>query len=83
MGKQVHLRSDWEQYKPVIMENLLKQKFSQEPLRSKLIATGNCQLVEGNYWHDTYWGICDGKGTNMLGKLLMEIRTELISRVTE
>jgi ribA/ribD-fused uncharacterized protein len=82
MGKKIPLRSDWEQEKVGVMTSLLKQKFSQEPLRSKLIATGDCLLVEGNYWNDTYWGICNGKGTNILGKLLMLIRTELIYGVT-
>lgn len=35
------------------------------------------ELIEGNYWHDTYWGVCEGVGENHLGKLLMEIRNEL------
>jgi N-glycosidase YbiA len=25
-------------------------------------------------WGDTYWGICNDKGLNMLGRILMEIR---------
>lgn len=28
-------------------------------------------------WIDTYWGICNGRGENKLGKILMEIRDVL------
>jgi predicted NAD-dependent protein-ADP-ribosyltransferase YbiA (DUF1768 family) len=58
-----------------IMRDLLVEKFSQEPERSILLATGDEELVEGNWWHDTFWGQCPvGHGENMLGKLLMELR---------
>lgn len=53
---------------------LLMKKFNQEPFHSKLIATGDSQLIEGNTWGDTYWGVCRGKGQNKLGKLLMKVR---------
>ena len=76
-GKQVHLRQDWEQVKDNIMKNLLTQKFSHEPFRLQLLATGNAKLIEGNTWNDTYWGVCNGKGLNILGTLLMEVRDEL------
>lgn len=76
-GKQVHLRQDWEQVKDDIMKNLLTQKFSQEPFRLQLLSTGNAKLIEGNTWNDTYWGVCNGKGLNILGTLLMEVRDEL------
>ena len=33
------------------------------------------ELVEGNTWNDTLWGVCEGKGRNILGIILMEIRT--------
>uniref|UniRef100_UPI00345E83CD NADAR domain-containing protein n=1 Tax=uncultured Duncaniella sp. TaxID=2768039 RepID=UPI00345E83CD len=46
-------------------------------LAEKLIATGDAELVEGNYWHDTVWGVCDGVGENHLGKILMRVREEL------
>ena len=74
LGKSVPLRSDWDQVKLAVMEDLLRQKFSQDFFRSKLKATGNNKLVEGNYWGDTFWGVCNGVGTNHLGRLLMLIR---------
>jgi predicted NAD-dependent protein-ADP-ribosyltransferase YbiA (DUF1768 family) len=35
------------------------------------------ELIEGNWWGDTYWGVCNGVGENHLGKLLMKIRDYL------
>jgi len=77
MGRRLPLRPDWEQVKLGIMEGLLRQKFRQEPFKTQLKATGTAELIEGNYWGDTYWGTCQGVGENHLGKLLMKIRKEL------
>lgn len=53
-------------------------KFTQKPeLEAMLLATGDKVLVEGNTWGDTEWGVCDGVGKNLLGKILMRIRGEL------
>ncbi len=35
------------------------------------------ELVEGNWWNDTFWGVCNGEGQNNLGKILMKIRKEI------
>ncbi len=58
------------------METILRDKFSDSKLRQKLLETGNEELVEGNEWSDFFWGVCNGKGQNQLGKLLMKLRTE-------
>lgn len=76
-GKTIPLREDWETVKVSIMKNLLKQKFSKSPLREMLLQTNGIELVEGNTHGDTYWGVVNGKGKNTLGKLLMEVRSEL------
>lgn len=79
LGRRVELRSDWESIKDEIMYAICVCKFVQNPeLAEKLIATSNAELVEGNYWHDHYWGVCNGSGKNKLGKILMNIREELI-----
>lgn len=71
------LRPDWEQVKVGIMLGLLRQKFARGTLRGQqLDATGDRQLVEGNWWGDTFWGVCGGVGENQLGKLLMQVRAE-------
>ena len=79
-GRRVRLRSDWEQVKDRIMEEIVRAKFSQnEELKEQLLATGDAQLVEGNRWNDRYWGvdIRSGVGENHLGKILMKVRSEL------
>lgn len=76
-GKHVDLRADWEEIKVDVMRELLRQKFGTDPLRSRLLRTGKAVLIEGNWWGDRFWGVCEGKGQNMLGQLLMEIRNEL------
>lgn len=78
LGRQVELRNDWEHVKECIMYEICLAKFTQHPdLKEKLLATGDKFLTEGNYWGDTEWGICGGKGKNKLGKILMRVREEL------
>ena len=78
LGQQVKLREDWEERKVEIMYRILHAKFNQhDDLKEKLLATGDAELIEGNTWGDTFWGICDGKGENKLGKLLMLLREEI------
>jgi ribA/ribD-fused uncharacterized protein len=77
LGKSVQLRSDWEQIKESIMLDLLRQKFIGTGLEKKLLETGDAVLIEGNWWKDTYWGVCDGVGQNRLGILLMQVRSEI------
>lgn len=77
-GRNVILRSDWEQIKNKIMYEVCYAKFTQNPeLKEKLLLTGDEELIEGNTWHDTYWGVCNRRGKNKLGKILMRIREEL------
>jgi ribA/ribD-fused uncharacterized protein len=79
-GKKVKLRSDWQIVKDEIMEDVVRAKFSQNPdLLQRLIDTGGLELVEGNRWHDKYWGVdlMTVQGENHLGKILMKIRAEL------
>ena len=77
LGKACKKRDNWEQIKERIMLNLLRQKFSRQPLKGMLITTGDARLIEGNSWGDTYWGVCRGVGKNRLGHLLMQVRDEI------
>jgi len=81
MGRQRNrpLREDWEEVKDEIMFTALLAKFSQNPeIGKKLIATGNARIIEHTA-NDSYWGDGgDGSGKNMLGILLMEVRTKLL-----
>jgi hypothetical protein len=80
-GRKVALRSDWEGIKLSIMHALLVQKFSHADLRARLLATGDTELIEGNTWGDTWWGVDlrTGEGENHLGKTLMRVRAEIQS----
>ena len=71
-GRRVILRPDWEMVKVDVMRSVLKCKFKGELLeRLKAIEE---DIIEHNTWGDTFWGVCNGVGNNMLGKLLMELR---------
>lgn len=74
MGKKVKIRDDWGEMKIPIMKDLLTLKFNQHDLKEKLLSTGDELLIEGNDWGDDYWGMCNGRGYNMLGVLLTYIR---------
>ena len=81
LGRRIPLRPDWERVKNAVMRELLMVKFSDAKLKEWLLATGNEKLVEGNSWHDNYWGSCicprcRNHGRNELGKTLMAIRRE-------
>lgn len=89
LGRTVDLRPDWEQRKITIMNNLLVHKFHDNPeLLGKLLATGTAPLVESNIWHDNFWGNCTCErcrktaGQNMLGQLLMKIRSSYLDGCT-
>jgi predicted NAD-dependent protein-ADP-ribosyltransferase YbiA (DUF1768 family) len=73
----VALRLDWDKMKLFIMASLLRQKFSDPALGKKLLDTKHIYLIEGNNWGDDYWGVYEGRGTNHLGVLLMNLRDEL------
>jgi|SRR6185503_6783802 len=79
LGRKVTLRSDWESVKVDVMNDLLQQKFRQPQYRLQLLQTGDATIVEGNNWGDSYWGVCRGEGQNMLGKIIMRVREELLA----
>jgi len=78
LGKKVELRPDWNDIRIDVMREVLRAKFGQnKDLAEKLVATGDAELIEFNNWRDVFWGVCNGKGNNQLGKLLMEVRKEI------
>ena len=72
------LREDWEAVKDDVMRQALRAKFTQNlEIQQVLLGTGDEEIIE-NTTKDHYWGIgSSGTGLNMLGKLLVELRTEL------
>jgi len=80
LGRKLLLRSDWEKVKVDIMQELVMHKFQNPELAAKLVETDDAKLIEGNWWNDTFWGVCNGKGENRLGQILESVRTTLIGR---
>lgn len=84
LGRQVLLRDDWEEVKDKIMYDVCYEKFTQDKeLKDKLLATGDKELVEGNYHGDRCWGMTYSQktkswiGQNRLGIVLMKLREDL------
>lgn len=80
LGKELTLRPDWDKVKVTAMAVLLAKKFQNPELKALLLATGTQEIQEGNQWGDTFWGISpvgSGIGRNILGQLLMQIRSDL------
>lgn len=79
LGRRVTRRDDWDTVKFDIMLELLRLKFAAgTKLARQLVSTYPHELIEGNTWNDTIWGVCNGRGENHLGRLLMQVRSELI-----
>lgn len=77
VGKLKGIREDWDKIRLQVMFNLVADKFNHPELGAKLLDTKNKQLVEGNWWGDKFWGVCNGVGENHLGRILMNVRTNL------
>ena len=82
MGQQMKVRSDWDEKKLDFMNWAVREKFKQEDLKELLLSTEDLPIIEGNFWHDVFWGQCScdkckGKGENHLGKILMKVRDEI------
>jgi ribA/ribD-fused uncharacterized protein len=77
-GQRITVRSDWDHVKVRHMHVVLQRKFDQHAgLAHKLRNTGTAWLIEGNEWGDTFWGqTTQGFGLNMLGTLLMLVRSQ-------
>jgi hypothetical protein len=78
---------NWSKIKFDRMRDVLRAKFLQhEDLRQLLLSTGTARLIEtGKVPNEVNrtWGEVNGKGLNMLGVLLMEIRAELRQRAAK
>lgn len=76
-GRKIELRPDWDDVKLDVMRQIIHAKFLDPELREALLETGSQKLVEGNSWHDEFWGVCNGKGLNWLGRILMDTREQI------
>jgi ribA/ribD-fused uncharacterized protein len=84
MGRRVKRREDWFDVSVVILEALVREKFTRyAELIDLLLKTGEAELIEGNNWNDRFYGaVWNSKknqwiGENHLGQILMKVRDEL------
>ena len=84
MGSTLVLRDDWEDVKVRAMEIVVARKFlANTDLLQLLLNTQDDTLVEGNTWHDNFWGHCycekceDKFHSNTLGTILMNFRDNI------
>jgi len=77
IGQKIKVRSDWDNKKLEFMNWAIREKFKDINLAELLVQTEDIDLIESNTWNDTFWGVCNGKGKNHLGKILMKVRDEL------
>ncbi|WP_211708885.1 NADAR family protein [Paraburkholderia aspalathi] len=72
---------DWSKTKFARMKQVLHAKFTQhQDLQEILLSTGDARLVETATVDNAVnrlWGQVNGVGKNMLGVLLMEVRSEI------
>ena len=83
LGHSIQVRDDWDSVKLDLMRQFIKKKFESPFLATKLIATGDAELINENRWNDRFLGVCRGAGLNWLGRVLMEVRTELLKEQLE
>lgn len=78
---------NWAQIKFDRMRAVLRAKFEQHAdLKDLLLSTGDARLVEAgtvNNAVNRLWGEVNGKGENMLGIMLMELRSEYAKSKTK
>lgn len=83
-ARSLDLRGDWGGVRLPLMEALVRAKFAHPRLAEALRDTCDAVLVEGNTWHDQFWGDCRcgrdtclGPGENRLGRILEAVRFDL------
>jgi ribA/ribD-fused uncharacterized protein len=76
IGKKANVRKDWKKVREQIMYKILENKFLQHShLRQVLLATCLSPIIHHTK-DDNIWGNGRGNGLNLLGKLLVQLRTK-------
>lgn len=79
LGRHVECAHYFDLTKLITMKQIVSAKFLNRNLMIRLLDTGDEELIEGNWHHDSFWGydFKRGFGLNHLGRILTDIRTEL------
>lgn len=74
MGEKFEITvPNWDDIHLYAMANALHAKFSNSYMLSLLKKLPG-EIIQDNYWGDTYWGVYKGQGQNILGRMLTNIR---------
>jgi len=80
LNKDYAIRDDWAgEVRIDAMRCAVYLKFIQNPQLAKKLIRFKGTIIEKNCWGDTFWGECEGEGSNNLGILIMEVRILLLS----
>ena len=72
------MKSNFMEERVAIRLDIERCKYKHnDDLVELLILTGLEEIVEGNTRNETFWGVCNGSGSNHYGEILIHIRTEL------
>ena len=78
LGRKWKAKSNWDKIKNDVMLFWVREKFKDPMLAQLLLNTGDADIVEVNHHGDQYWGTdIFLEGENWLGKILMQVRSEL------
>lgn len=64
----------WDSERISVMQKVIREKFKQNPELMRKLRDIKGVIYEDNTWNDVFWGVCNGKGENHLGEILMDIR---------
>lgn len=84
--RKIQLREDWLTARfDVMLVGLVLKYMNNYGLAGRLMQTHPRTLVEGNWWHDNFWGNCtcencvNIEGQNHLGLQSMQVRKMLLA----
>jgi hypothetical protein len=83
--EMVEVRPDWMSVRDLVMRTALNYKFAPATSWALRLRNTEGEIVNANNTHDVYWGCCEcsqcyNTGRNMLGVMLMNIRSYILSR---
>jgi ribA/ribD-fused uncharacterized protein len=74
------IRADWDNVKRLILkEGLRKRVDTNEAIKKLLLSTGDSEIEYVCPEHRLWGTGSDGRGENLLGKLLQEVRADLVA----
>jgi ribA/ribD-fused uncharacterized protein len=77
-SRKERILRNWENIKINVMYEVVKAKFTQHAELTQLLLDTNEAIIVEHTENDDFWGDGgDGRGKNMLGKILMKVRAEL------